>query len=85
MKRLSSRRKGSWRGLVLLTYSFGYNSPDPVLSLSPILPRCEKVKTMEVTSVSIELEKNFSNFPRQYFALRKILKQLIGELFPKGY
>lgn len=38
---------------------------------------------MEVTSVSIELEKNFSNFPRQYFALRKILKQLIGELFPK--
>lgn len=40
---------------------------------------------MEVTSVSIELEKNFSNFPRQYFALRKILKQLIGELFPKGY
>lgn len=39
---------------------------------------------MEVTSVSIQLEKNFSSFPRQYFALRKILKQLIGELFPKG-
>lgn len=54
------------------------------LSLSPIPPRCEKVKTMEVTSVSIELEKNFSSFPRQYFALRKILKQLIGELFPGG-
>ncbi|KAK2490888.1 hypothetical protein MC885_016305 [Smutsia gigantea] len=43
------------------------------------LEKCEKVKTMEVTSVSIELEKNFSNFPRQYFALRKILKQLIGD------
>ncbi|XP_073894699.1 E3 ubiquitin-protein ligase TRIM39 isoform X2 [Macaca fascicularis] len=42
------------------------------------LEKCEKVKTMEVTSVSIELEKNFSNFPRQYFALRKILKQLIA-------
>ncbi|XP_060045384.1 E3 ubiquitin-protein ligase TRIM39 isoform X4 [Erinaceus europaeus] len=42
------------------------------------LEKCEKVKTMEVTSVSIELEKNFSSFPRQYFALRKILKQLIG-------
>lgn len=34
--------------------------------------------------MSIQLEKNFSSFPRQYFALRKILKQLIGELFPKG-
>ncbi|XP_055254745.1 E3 ubiquitin-protein ligase TRIM39-like [Moschus berezovskii] len=44
------------------------------------LEKCEKVKTMEVTSVSIELEKNFSNFPRQYFALRKILKQLIADV-----
>ncbi|XP_027244401.1 E3 ubiquitin-protein ligase TRIM39 isoform X2 [Cricetulus griseus] len=42
------------------------------------LEKCDKVKTMEVTTVSIELEKNFSNFPRQYFALRKILKQLIA-------
>uniref|UniRef100_A0A8C2LEY4 E3 ubiquitin-protein ligase TRIM39 n=1 Tax=Cricetulus griseus TaxID=10029 RepID=A0A8C2LEY4_CRIGR len=41
---------------------------------------CDKVKTMEVTTVSIELEKNFSNFPRQYFALRKILKQLIADV-----
>lgn len=49
-----------------------------------IPPRCEKVKTMELTSVSVELEKNFSHFPRQYFALRKILKQLIGEWFPEG-
>lgn len=56
----------------------------PFLPHLPVPPRCEKVKTMEVTSVSIQLEKNFSNFPRQYFALRKILKQLIGELFPKG-
>lgn len=39
---------------------------------------------MELTSVSVELEKNFSHFPRQYFALRKILKQLIGEWFPEG-
>ncbi|KAI5939198.1 E3 ubiquitin-protein ligase TRIM39 [Manis javanica] len=44
------------------------------------LEKCEKVKTMEVTSVSIELEKNFHNFPRQYFALRKILKQLIADV-----
>lgn len=44
------------------------------------LEKCEKVKTMEVTSVSIELEKNFSHFPRQYFALRKILKQLIADV-----
>uniref|UniRef100_A0A7N4PHG4 E3 ubiquitin-protein ligase TRIM39 n=1 Tax=Sarcophilus harrisii TaxID=9305 RepID=A0A7N4PHG4_SARHA len=44
------------------------------------LEKCEKVKTMEVTSVSIELEKNFSSFPRQYFALRKILKQLMADV-----
>ncbi|XP_027244400.1 E3 ubiquitin-protein ligase TRIM39 isoform X1 [Cricetulus griseus] len=44
------------------------------------LEKCDKVKTMEVTTVSIELEKNFSNFPRQYFALRKILKQLIADV-----
>ncbi|XP_059558196.1 E3 ubiquitin-protein ligase TRIM39 isoform X1 [Myotis daubentonii] len=44
------------------------------------LEKCEKVKTMEVTSVSIQLEKNFSSFPRQYFALRKILKQLIADV-----
>ncbi|XP_036284854.1 E3 ubiquitin-protein ligase TRIM39 isoform X2 [Pipistrellus kuhlii] len=44
------------------------------------LEKCEKMKTMEVTSVSIQLEKNFSNFPRQYFALRKILKQLIADV-----
>ncbi|XP_042539997.1 E3 ubiquitin-protein ligase TRIM39 isoform X3 [Dipodomys spectabilis] len=44
------------------------------------LEKCEKVKTMAVTSVSIELKKNFSHFPRQYFALRKILKQLIADV-----
>ncbi|XP_058141473.1 E3 ubiquitin-protein ligase TRIM39 isoform X1 [Dasypus novemcinctus] len=44
------------------------------------LEKCEQVKTMEVTSVPIELEKNFSHFPRQYFALRKILKQLIADV-----
>lgn len=64
-------------------HGWSFPWPCPFFPYLPIHPRCEKVKTMEVTSVSIELEKNFSNFPRQYFALRKILKQLIGELFPK--
>lgn len=62
----------------------GASLTGPFFPYLPATPRCEKVKTMEVTSVSIQLEKNFSSFPRQYFALRKILKQLIGELFPKG-
>ncbi|XP_019334333.1 E3 ubiquitin-protein ligase TRIM39 isoform X2 [Alligator mississippiensis] len=44
------------------------------------LERCELVQTMELASVPIELEKNFCSFPRQYFALRKIIKRLIGDV-----
>ncbi|XP_061475059.1 E3 ubiquitin-protein ligase TRIM39 isoform X5 [Rhineura floridana] len=42
------------------------------------LERCEEVQAKELNLVSIELEKNFCNFPRQYFVLRKIIKRLTG-------
>ncbi|XP_074873267.1 E3 ubiquitin-protein ligase TRIM39 [Carettochelys insculpta] len=44
------------------------------------LERCEMVQTVKLASVPIELEKNFGNFPRQYFVLRKIIKRLIGDV-----
>uniref|UniRef100_G1KL65 E3 ubiquitin-protein ligase TRIM39 n=1 Tax=Anolis carolinensis TaxID=28377 RepID=G1KL65_ANOCA len=40
----------------------------------------EELQAQEPRLVSIELEKNFCNFPRQYFVLRKILKKLTGDL-----
>ncbi|XP_060231049.1 E3 ubiquitin-protein ligase TRIM39-like isoform X2 [Meriones unguiculatus] len=53
---------------------------DMLKDVKSILEKCEKVKTMEVTSVSTELEKTFSNFPYQYFALRRILKHLFVDV-----
>uniref|UniRef100_A0A6J0V6U8 E3 ubiquitin-protein ligase TRIM39 isoform X1 n=1 Tax=Pogona vitticeps TaxID=103695 RepID=A0A6J0V6U8_9SAUR len=44
------------------------------------LERCEEVQEEEPSLVSTELEKNFCNFPRQYFVLRKIIKRLTGDL-----
>ncbi|XP_042310983.1 E3 ubiquitin-protein ligase TRIM39-like [Sceloporus undulatus] len=44
------------------------------------LERFQEVQAQEPSSVSIELEKNFCNFPRQYFILRKIIKKLTGVL-----
>ncbi|XP_062825644.1 E3 ubiquitin-protein ligase TRIM39 isoform X2 [Anolis carolinensis] len=44
------------------------------------LERFEELQAQEPRLVSIELEKNFCNFPRQYFVLRKILKKLTGDL-----
>ncbi|XP_053234519.1 E3 ubiquitin-protein ligase TRIM39 isoform X1 [Podarcis raffonei] len=44
------------------------------------LERCEEVQAQKLNLVSIELEKNFCNFPRQYFVLRKIIKRLTGDL-----
>ncbi|KAJ7317241.1 hypothetical protein JRQ81_003403 [Phrynocephalus forsythii] len=44
------------------------------------LERCEEVQDEEPSLVSTELEKNFCNFPRQYFVLRKIIKRLTGDL-----
>ncbi|XP_075411412.1 E3 ubiquitin-protein ligase TRIM39 isoform X2 [Tenrec ecaudatus] len=54
--------------------------PGELKDVKSTLEKCEKMKNMEVTAVSIQLEKNFSNFPRQYFALRKILKQFVADL-----
>ncbi|XP_039217073.1 E3 ubiquitin-protein ligase TRIM39-like isoform X3 [Crotalus tigris] len=42
--------------------------------------RCEEAQAHESSQVSVELEKNFYNFPRQYFVLRKIIKRLTGDL-----
>lgn len=44
------------------------------------LQRCEEIESKKPTLISIELEKNFCNFPRQYFVLRKIIKRLTGDL-----
>ncbi|XP_060615323.1 E3 ubiquitin-protein ligase TRIM39 [Anolis sagrei] len=44
------------------------------------LERFEELQAQEPCLVSIELEKNFCNFPRQFFVLRKILKKLTGDL-----
>ncbi|XP_060095212.1 E3 ubiquitin-protein ligase TRIM39-like [Heteronotia binoei] len=43
------------------------------------LERCEEIQAQEPALISIELEKNFCNFPRQYFILRKIIKGLTGD------
>uniref|UniRef100_A0A670ZF24 B30.2/SPRY domain-containing protein n=1 Tax=Pseudonaja textilis TaxID=8673 RepID=A0A670ZF24_PSETE len=43
------------------------------------LEKCE-AEAQGSSQVSIELEKNFYSFPRQYFVLRKIIKSLTGEL-----
>ncbi|XP_053147098.1 E3 ubiquitin-protein ligase TRIM39-like isoform X3 [Hemicordylus capensis] len=42
------------------------------------LERCEELQAKEPSLIPIELEKNFCNFPRQYFVLRKIIKRLTG-------
>ncbi|KAH0630390.1 hypothetical protein JD844_013376 [Phrynosoma platyrhinos] len=47
------------------------------------LERFEEMQAQELSPVSIELEKNFCNFPRQYFVLRKIIKKLTG-VFNEG-
>lgn len=45
------------------------------------LARCEAAAAgAEPTSVPSELEKNFGSFPRQYFALRKITRRLLGDV-----
>ncbi|XP_026580241.1 E3 ubiquitin-protein ligase TRIM39-like [Pseudonaja textilis] len=45
-----------------------------------IFERCEEAEAQGSSQVSIELEKNFYSFPRQYFVLRKIIKSLTGDL-----
>ncbi|XP_048347976.1 E3 ubiquitin-protein ligase TRIM39-like [Sphaerodactylus townsendi] len=50
------------------------------LAFPPLPCRYEEVQAQEPTLISIELEKNFCNFPRQYFILRKIIKRLTGDL-----
>lgn len=45
------------------------------------LARCEAAAAgAEPASVPSELEKNFGGFPRQYFALRKIARRLLGDV-----
>lgn len=45
------------------------------------LARCEAAAAgAEPVSVPSELEKNFGGFPRQYFALRKITRRLLGDI-----
>ncbi|XP_010013904.1 PREDICTED: E3 ubiquitin-protein ligase TRIM39-like, partial [Nestor notabilis] len=46
------------------------------------LARCEAAASPvdDPVSISIELEKNFCCFPRQYFTLRKLTRRLIGEV-----
>ncbi|KAJ6652881.1 hypothetical protein lerEdw1_010539 [Lerista edwardsae] len=54
--------------------------PGELKDVKNTFDRCKEVQAKEPNLISIELEKNFCNFPRQYFVLRKIIKRLTALL-----